>query len=206
MSARIEMVIRNIVPAHSHGAYTLFLKELNGIRILPIIIGGFEAQSIAMDLQGITASRPLTHHLFAAALKEFSITVDEITIERLDEGIYFAEIACTCHSHGNIQKVLLDSRTSDAIAMAIKFKAPIFCAEKILEEAAYTDEHPEEENNEEFPGQTVDDFKQPSSKVQSPYEFSKFTIEELQQMLENAINEEDYSKAASIRDEIKNRK
>ncbi|MSP58445.1 MAG: hypothetical protein EXR17_06225 [Flavobacteriaceae bacterium] len=206
MSARIEMIIRNIVPAHSHGAYTLYLKELNGIRILPIIIGGFEAQSIAMELEGITASRPLTHDLFSAALKEFSITVDEITIERLDEGIYFAEIACTSHVNRNFKRVILDSRTSDAIALGIKFKAPIFCAEKILEEAAYSDEHPEEEKNEEFPGQSVDDLIEPRSKVKSPSELSKFTMEELQQMLETAINEEEYSKAASIRDEIKQRK
>lgn len=92
MSARVEMVIRNIVPAHSHGAYTLYLKELNGNRILPIIIGGFEAQAISMELEGMKPSRPLTHDLFTSALKEFDITVTEINIERLDEGFTSLEL------------------------------------------------------------------------------------------------------------------
>lgn len=205
MSARVEMVIRNIVPAHSHGAYTLYLRELNGNRILPIIIGGFEAQAISMELEGMKPSRPLTHDLFTSALKEFDITVTEINIERLDEGIYFAGITCLCVNDGTSKLVVLDARTSDAIALGIKFRAPIFCVESILSEAAYSDEHMDEEEEIELPDQQIDNFVEPKENVFSPSSYSKITLEELEQMLDDAINEEDYAKAAKIRDEIKRR-
>ena len=165
MSARVEMVIRNIVPAHSHGAYTLYLRELNGNRILPIIIGGFEAQAISMELEGMKPSRPLTHDLFTSALKEFDITVTEINIERLDEGIYFAGITCLCVNDGTSKLVVLDARTSDAIALGIKFRAPIFCVESILSEAAYSDEHMDEEEEIELPDQQIDNFVEPKENV-----------------------------------------
>lgn len=203
MSARVEMVIRNIVPAHSHGAYTLYLKELNGNRILPIIIGGFEAQAISMELEGMKPSRPLTHDLFTSALKEFDITVTEINIERLDEGIYFAGITCLCVNDGTSKLVVLDARTSDAIALGIKFRAPIFCMESILLEAAYSDEHIEDEI--EMPGQQMDDLVEPTENTFVPSGYAKISLEELEQMLDDAINDEDYSKAAKIRDEIKRR-
>ncbi len=205
MSARVEMVIRNIVPAHSHGAYTLYLRELNGNRILPIIIGGFEAQAISMELEGMKPSRPLTHDLFTSALKEFDITVTEINIERLDEGIYFAGITCLCVNDGTSKLVVLDARTSDAIALGIKFRAPIFCVESILSEAAYSDEHMDEEEEIELPDQQIDNFVEPKENVFSPSSYSKITLEELEQMLDDAINDEDYAKAAKIRDEIKRR-
>lgn len=205
MSARVEMVIRNIVPAHSHGAYTLYLRELNGNRILPIIIGGFEAQAISMELEGMKPSRPLTHDLFTSALKEFDITVTEINIERLDEGIYFAGITCLCVNDGTTKLVVLDARTSDAIALGIKFRAPIFCVESILSEAAYSDEHMDEEEEIELPDQQIDNFVEPKENVFSPSSYSKITLEELEQMLDDAINDEDYAKAAKIRDEIKRR-
>jgi len=205
MSARVEMVIRNIVPAHSHGAYTLYLKELNGNRILPIIIGGFEAQAISMELEGMKPSRPLTHDLFTSALKEFDITVTEINIERLDEGIYFAGITCLCVNDGTSKLVVLDARTSDAIALGIKFRAPIFCMESILLEAAYSDEHIDDEDEIEMPGQQMDDLVEPRENTFVPSGYAKISLEELEQMLDDAINDEDYSKAAKIRDEIKRR-
>jgi len=204
MSARVEMVIRNIVPAHSHGAYTLYLKELNGNRILPIIIGGFEAQAISMELEGMKPSRPLTHDLFTSALKEFDITVTEINIERLDEGIYFAGITCLFVNDGTSKLVVLDARTSDAIALGIKFRAPIFCMEAILLEAAYNDEHIDADDIE-LPGQQMDDLVEPTEKTSIPSGYAKLSLEELEQMLDDAINDEDYSKAAKIRDEIKRR-
>lgn len=205
MSNRVEMVIRNIVPAHSHGAYTLYLKELNGNRILPIIIGGFEAQAIAMELEGMKPTRPMTHDLFSTALKEFDITVTEINIQQLDEGIYYAGITCMCVNESISKVVILDSRTSDAIAMGIKFRCPIFCVEKILEEASYSDERGEDFDDDETPGQSVDDLVEPKANVSNQTPFSKYPIEELDQMLDDAINDEDYSKAAQIRDEIKRR-
>jgi len=205
MSNRVEMVIRNTVPAHSHGAYTLYLKELNGNRILPIIIGGFEAQAIAMELEGMKPTRPMTHDLFSNALREFDITVTEINIQQLDEGIYYAGITCLCVNDTTSKLVVLDARTSDAIAMGIKFRCPIFCVEKILDEASYNDERSDEFDDEETPGQLVDDLIEPTANVASNTGFSKFPMEELEQMLEDAINDEDYGKAAKIRDEIKRR-
>ncbi len=204
MSARVEMVIRNIVPAHSHGAYTLYLKELNGNRILPIIIGGFEAQAISMELEGMKPSRPLTHDLFTSALKEFDITVTEINIERLDEGIYFAGITCLFVNEGTSKLVVLDARTSDAIALGIKFRAPIYCMESILLEAAYNDEHIDDDDME-LPGQQIDDLVEPTEKTSVANGYAKLSLEELELMLDDAINDEDYSKAAKIRDEIKRR-
>lgn len=203
MSSRVEMVIRNIVPAHSHGAYTLYLKELNGNRILPIIIGGFEAQSIAMELEGIKPSRPLSHELFATALKEFDIQVTEINIERLDEGIYYTGITCLCVQNGISKLVVLDSRTSDAIALGIKFRATIYCVTKILDEASYSDEL-SEDDNAEIPSQLIDNIAEPTI-GEINQGFSKLTLEELDQILADAINDEDYAKAAKIRDEIKRR-
>ncbi|MSP08801.1 MAG: hypothetical protein EXR23_00390 [Flavobacteriaceae bacterium] len=203
MSARVEMVIRNIVPAHSHGAYTLYLKELNGNRILPIIIGGFEAQAISMELEGMKPSRPLTHDLFTSALKEFDITVTEINIERLEEGIYFAGITCLCVNDETSKLVVLDARTSDAIALGIKFRAPIFCMESILVEAAYSDEHMDDDI--ELPGQQIDDLVEPKEKISVPSGYAKLSLEELEHMLDEAINDEDYAKAAKIRDELKRR-
>ena len=203
MSARVEMVIRNIVPAHSHGAYTLYLKELNGNRILPIIIGGFEAQAISMELEGMKPSRPLTHDLFTSALKEFDITVTEINIERLEEGIYFSGITCLCVNDETSKLVVLDARTSDAIALGIKFRAPIFCMESILVEAAYSDEHIDDDI--ELPGQQIDDLVEPKEKISVPSGYAKLSLEELEHMLDEAINDEDYAKAAKIRDELKRR-
>ncbi len=203
MSARVEMVIRNIVPAHSHGAYTLYLRELNGNRILPIIIGGFEAQAISMELEGMKPSRPLTHDLFTSALKEFDITVTEINIERLEEGIYFAGITCLFVNDETSKLVVLDARTSDAIALGIKFRAPIFCMESILVEAAYSDEHVDDDI--ELPGQQIDDLVEPKEKILVPSGYAKLSLEELEHMLDEAINDEDYAKAAKIRDEIKRR-
>lgn len=203
MSARVEMVIRNIVPAHSHGAYTLYLKELNGNRILPIIIGGFEAQAISMELEGMKPSRPLTHDLFTSALKEFDITVTEINIERLEEGIYFSGITCLYVNDETSKLVVLDARTSDAIALGIKFRAPIFCMESILVEAAYSDEHMDDDI--ELPGQQIDDLVEPKEKILVPSGYAKLSLEELEHMLDEAINDEDYAKAAKIRDELKRR-
>jgi bifunctional DNase/RNase len=203
MSARVEMVIRNIVPAHSHGAYTLYLKELNGNRILPIIIGGFEAQAISMELEGMKPSRPLTHDLFTSALKEFDITVTEINIERLEEGIYFSGITCLYVNDETSKLVVLDARTSDAIALGIKFRAPIFCMESILVEAAYSDEHMDDDI--ELPGQQIDNLVEPKEKILVPSGYAKLSLEELEHMLDEAINDEDYAKAAKIRDELKRR-
>ena len=128
-----------------------------------------------------------------------------VEADRVDEGIYYAGITCLCVNDTTSKLVVLDARTSDAIAMGIKFRCPIFCVEKILDEASYNDERSDEFDDEETPGQLVDDLIEPTANVASNTGFSKFPMEELEQMLEDAINDEDYGKAAKIRDEIKRR-
>ncbi len=200
---RTELIIRNIVPAHSHGAYTLYLKEKNGNRILPIIIGGFEAQAIAMELEKMKPSRPLTHDLFANTLEEYSIKIVEISIDRLEEGVYYASIICVDFKTPGAPRIKLDSRTSDAIAMATKFHCPIFCNEGILSESAYN-ENADDEMDFDAPGRADAPDVNPVAKVGN--DLARFNLEELEQMLEEAINIEDYSRAAQLRDEINRRK
>jgi bifunctional DNase/RNase len=158
-----------------------------------------------MELEGMKPTRPMTHDLFSNALREFDITVTEINIQQLDEGIYYAGITCLCVNDATSKLVVLDARTSDAIAMGIKFRCPIYCIEKILEEAAYNDERSEEFEDDEMPGQLVDDLIEPQANTHVTSGYAKLSTEELEQMLEDAINDEDYGKAAKIRDEIKRR-
>lgn len=199
---RTELEIRNIVPAHSHGAYTLYLKEKYGNRVLPIIIGGFEAQAIAMELEKMKPSRPLTHDLFANTLREFNLQVVEVSIDHLEEGVYFATITCNDASKTESPRIKLDSRTSDAIAMATKFQCPIYCSEAVLNESGFSDDKEDEEFD--LPGRSDEKDIQPSERSED--KLSGFSNEDLEQMLEEAINIEDYIRAAQIRDEIKRRK
>ncbi len=199
---RTELEIRNIVPAHSHGAYTLYLKEKYGSRVLPIIIGGFEAQAIAMELEKMKPSRPLTHDLFANTLREFQLQVCEVSIDHLEEGVYFATITCCESSKADSPRIKLDSRTSDAIAMATKFQCPIFCSEAVMNESGFSDD--KEEEDFDTPGRSAEKDIQPTAKNED--KLAGYSLEELEQLLEEAINIEDYIRAAQIRDEIKRRK
>jgi uncharacterized protein len=199
MADKSELELISIVPAHSHGAYTLILGEKDGNRNLPVLIGAFEAQAIAMEIEGMKPSRPLTHDLFVTALQAFNIELEEVLINDLQEGIFFSKIICVC----NGEKHELDSRTSDAIAIATKFKCPIYCLEKVMDEASYeTDETDEPET--EIPGRVVHEELIPASKSHSGY--TDFTQDELDNLLEDAIRDEDYAKAAKIRDEIAKRR
>lgn len=198
MSQRIELEIVSIVPAHSHGAYTLILAEKNGKRKLPVLIGAFEAQSIAMELEGMKPSRPLTHDLFVQAMEAMEVEVKEVSITDLHEGIFFSRILCK----KGFDEFELDSRTSDAIALATKFKCPIFAKAEILDEAAY-DAEEEEKEQPESPGRMAHEELIPVSKTHAGME--EYSLEELENMLEEAIRDEDYTRAANIRDEIKKR-
>ena len=199
---RTELEIRNIVPAHSHGAYTLYLKEKFGTRVLPIIIGGFEAQAIAMELEKMKPSRPLTHDLFANTLREFHLHVVEVSIDHLEEGVYFATITCSDARKSDAPRIKLDSRTSDAIAMATKFQCPIYCSESVLNESGFSDD--KEEEDFDTPGRSEEKDIQPTAKNED--KLAGYSLDELEQLLEEAINIEDYIRAAQIRDEIKRRK
>lgn len=196
MSQQVELEIKTIVPAHSHGAYTLVLGEINGERKLPVLIGAFEAQAIAMELEGMKPSRPLTHDLFAQALSEFQVVLKEVCISKLEEGIYYS----TLYLQSGERKSHLDSRTSDAIALATKFKCPIFVEESILQEAGYSDDSqgPEAEEDLVFDESELD---LPEANDQ----WAEFDLEDLEQQLNEAIQDEDYARAAQIRDEITRR-
>lgn len=177
------------------GAYALVLGEAKGKRRLPIIIGGFEAQSIAIELEKMTPSRPLTHDLFKSFAEGFNINITEVIIYNLVEGIFFAKLIC----HDGIKEVEIDARTSDAIALAVRFNCPINTYEFILSQAGIIldEEALAAANDNVNPEQLIE--------VEET-DYLKKSTEELKQMLETALNEEDYEKASHIRDEINNRK
>jgi bifunctional DNase/RNase len=201
MSRRVEVFIKNILPAHSHGAYTLVLHNPSSKIQLPVLIGAIEAQAIAMEMEGLTSTRPLTHDLFVTTLLQFQIGVKEVCIEKLSEGIYYASI----YFKTSEQEISIDSRTSDAIAIAMKYKAPIFVYQEIIDEAGYAEEDSEEDifkpgRGSEEPLQSFASDLNPSNP------FEEFDLEELETMLTEAIAVEDYVRAAQIRDEITKRK
>jgi bifunctional DNase/RNase len=181
------------------GAYALVLGEAKGKRRLPIIIGGFEAQAIAIELEKMTPSRPLTHDLFKSFAEGFNIEVNEVLIYNLVEGIFFAKIIC---SDGGSKDVEIDARTSDAIAIAVRFNCPINTYEFILSQAGII------LDDEAINPATADgDNDDLNDLVEADInDYPKKSTEELKQMLENALSEEDYEKASKIRDELNNRK
>lgn len=177
------------------GAYALVLAESGGNRQLPIIIGGFEAQAIAIELEKMTPTRPLTHDLFKNLAASFEIKVIEVLIYNLVEGIFFSKLVC--ERDGQIQEI--DARTSDAIAIGVRFNCPIYTFEGILSSAGILlDENQNEENDLDI----SDDDEQTET---SPNTLSQFNKEELESQLMNAIENEDYELASRLRDEIKKR-
>lgn len=178
------------------GAYALVLGESSGSRRLPIIIGGFEAQAIAIELEKMTPTRPLTHDLFKAFSKTFSIDVTEILIYNLVEGIFYAKLVCT----DGTREVEIDARTSDAIALAVRFNCPIFTYEFILKSAGIVlddDAMPSIENAME----TADE-----NNANPENEYQSKSSEELKNLLQTALDDEQYELASRIRDELNTRK
>jgi hypothetical protein len=176
------------------GAYALVLGEKGGSRRLPIIIGGFEAQSIAVHLENMAPSRPLTHDLFVKFTEAFQIRVKEVIIYNLLEGVFYAKLICD----DGIREVEIDSRTSDAIALAVRYGCPVYTYEFILETAGIKME--EEESEESLKEKTT-----PIPKKE-PERLTDMSIEELQKKLNEAIDNEAYELASKIRDEINRRK
>ncbi len=178
------------------GAYALVLGEAEGKRRLPIIIGGFEAQAIAIELEKMTPSRPLTHDLFKNFADTFEIVVKEVIIYNLVEGIFFAKIVC---NNGD-NDVEIDARTSDAIALAVRFDCPIYSYEFILSTAGIIlDEDITAE------GEEGDDLDIDLNELTEAADNFPLTIEELEEQLNDAIAQEDYERASRIRDEIQKR-
>lgn len=179
------------------GAYALVLGEVNGRRRLPIIIGGFEAQAIAIEIEKMTPSRPLTHDLFKSFAESYGISVQEVIIYNLVDGIFYAKLLC---SDGK-KTMEIDARTSDAIALAVRFECSIYTYEFILATAGIVIEG----NDFVF----LDNIEAPAEEIvtpQSPGNFSALTDDELKAKLQEALSEEAYEKAAKIRDEIAKRK
>lgn len=180
------------------GAYALVLGEVNGRRRLPIIIGGFEAQAIAIEIEKMTPSRPLTHDLFKAFALSYNITIQEVIIYNLVDGIFYAKLVC----HDGKKNMEIDARTSDAIALAVRFECPIYTYEFILATAGIVIEGNDFvflENLEGTPEETV-------SSGSATANYSTLSDEELKAKLQEALAEEAYEKAAKIRDEISKRK
>ncbi|NLF44286.1 MAG: bifunctional nuclease family protein, partial [Bacteroidales bacterium] len=175
------------------GAYALILGESDGKRRLPIIIGSFEAQAIAIELEKMKPSRPLTHDLFKNFAHTFNILVNEVIIYKFVEGIFFAKLIC----YDGIKEVEIDSRTSDAVALAVRFQCPIYTYESILSAAGII---LQEESGEEEEDEVVEE-----THTTSDSEFENLTMQELQDLLMTAIDEEAYEKASRIRDEINKR-
>ena len=177
------------------GAYALVLGEAKGKRRLPIIIGGFEAQAIAIELEKMTPSRPLTHDLFRSLAKGFDVNINEVIIYNLVEGIFFAKLICSDGS----KDVEIDARTSDAIALAVRFECPINTYEFILSQAGII-------LDEDTIGSGTEGENEGEMVEVEETDILKKSTEELKQMLEAALGDEDYEKASKIRDELNNRK
>ncbi|MCU0455905.1 MAG: bifunctional nuclease family protein [Bacteroidales bacterium] len=175
------------------GAYALLLIEENGTRRIPIIIGGFEAQAIVIKLENLEPPRPLTHDLFKNFADQFRIAVTEVMIYKLEDGVFFSRLICNDGKNEHA----IDSRTSDAVAIALRFGCPIYISEEILEKAQLTNSPSDTENV--VPGETETRYE-PGGK------FDTYTDDELYKMIDEAVKTEDYERAASIRDEIDKRK
>ena len=197
MSDRIKLEILGLSSSQSQsGSFALVLGEESGSRRLPIIIGMFEAQAIAIEIEKIVPNRPMTHDLFKSFAFNFGFMVTEIIISDLKEGVFFAKIVCTAGG----KEIEIDARPSDAIAIGLRFDVAIYTNESILTEAGIvlTDEdEPVAESSKK-----VTSSGQPENK---PKKLSDMPMDQLNKMLDGALSAEDYERAAKIRDEINKR-
>jgi hypothetical protein len=196
---KIKLEILDISPSQVQaGSFTMILAEEKGNIRIPIIIGMFEAQAIAIELEKIDSKRPLTHDLFVSFSKSFDFSVEEILITDISDGVFYSKIICT----DGIRQKNIDSRPSDAIAIALRFNAPIYTNSKVLEEAGVSTEDIQgQEVRHERSNKTSIEVKDKSKNKP----LSELTIHELSKMLKNSIENEDYENSAKIRDEIERR-
>lgn len=196
---RLEIVGLSYSQTQS-GAYALVLGESTGSRRLPIIIGGFEAQAIAIELEKMTPTRPLTHDLFKSFSETFNIDVIEVLIYNLVEGIFYAKLICT----DGTREAEIDARTSDAIALAVRFNCPIYTYEFILKSAGIVLDDDTLPSAEGGAGSSTPELEEVSGGAEGEYKGK--STEELKNMLQTALDEEQYELASKIRDEINQRK
>ncbi len=192
---KIELEIvalsHSITQTHS---YAVVLGEVNGVRRLPIVIGGFEAQAIAVALERMQPSRPLTHDLMKNFMMAFEVDLQEIVINDLQEGIFYSKLVC----YTAADTVEIDSRTSDALALAVRFGCPIYTYDNILENAGIM--------MEDTPGKKKRGATDPEPLPTGNEDYKTMSIEELENMLHDVVAQEDYIKAIAIRNEIQKRK
>jgi uncharacterized protein len=192
---KIELEIvalsHSITQTHS---YAVVLGEVNGLRRLPIVIGGFEAQAIAVALERMNPSRPLTHDLMKNFMMAFNVDLHEVVITDLQEGIFYSKLICSSEK----DTVEIDSRTSDALALAVRFGCPIFTFENILENAGILMEN-DEKKKKDIP----QNIQEPINTSQD--DLKSLSLAELEKLLTEVLEQEDYIKAIAIRDEIKTR-
>ncbi|MCC7029698.1 MAG: bifunctional nuclease family protein [Chitinophagaceae bacterium] len=197
-SKKLELEIvalsHSVTQAHS---YAVVLGEVNGVRKLPIVIGGFEAQAIAVALENMQPTRPLTHDLMKNMMLATQLQLVEVLIHKINEGIFYAKLICQTGS----ETIEIDSRTSDALALAVRFDTPIFTYESILDSAGL-------QMDETTPKKAVrEEDKKSKIKLSTlASDLNKLTLAELQKQLSEVLETEDYIKAAQIRDEINSRK
>lgn len=193
----IVALSHSITQTHS---YAVVLGEVSGLRRLPIVIGAFEAQAIAVALERMQPSRPLTHDLFANFMDTFAIDLLEVLIYKLEEGVFFAKLVC----RNNEDTVEIDSRTSDALALAVRANCKIYTYENILETAGLFLENEGSDAGEE--SETADVPVSGKSPSASDADMKRMSLDELNELLQKVLEQEDYVRAIHIRDEINSRK
>ena len=199
----IKLTIKGISYSQTQsGAYALVLSEMEGTRTLPIIIGAFEAQSIAIALEKeIRPPRPLTHDLFKTFSDRFSIQIQQVIIHKLVDGVFYSCLIC---EKEGVEEII-DTRTSDAIAIAVRFEAPIYTYENILDKAGVNLNVDEEFDLYEENDSEEDEIELEAVFPEKKSAFSRSSLKELHQQLEKAVDNENYELAAKIRDEISKR-
>ncbi len=200
---KIELEIvalsHSITQSHS---YAVVLGEVNGIRRLPIVIGGFEAQAIAVALEKMNPTRPLTHDLMRSICQSFNIEVKEVIINNLLDGIFYSQLVC---KRGN-ELIEIDSRTSDALALAVRFDCPIYTYEFILDSAGLILEEPGKEEKLEVKERKPEKKSATATTNLRSLDLARQSLPELNQMLQSLLEKEDYEQAIMVRDEISRRK
>ncbi len=197
---KIKLEILGLSSSQSQsGSFALVLGETSGSRRLPIIIGMFEAQAIAIEIEKIIPNRPMTHDLFKSFAHSFNFTVQEILISDLKEGVFFAKIVCS----DGVKSTEIDARPSDAIAIGLRFNVPIFTYEAVLSEAGIVLTDETEEEAEEVQQESTK--KERKKEMPLVEQLKDMPTDKLQNLLNEALSKEEYEKAAKIRDEINKR-
>lgn len=192
---KIQLEIGGLTSSQSQsGSFALILNEVFGKRRLPIIIGMFEAQAIATEIEKVRPNRPMTHDLFRSLAEAFGIHLREVIISDLREGVFYAQLIC----ERNGQVEIIDSRPSDAIALALRFNAPIFVVELVMNEAGITIADDEDEGTSHTDS-SADQYENFEEKLKH------IPTDQLQKLLDEALENEDYERAAKIRDEMNRR-